>query len=268
MSDDEVDEYGDQYELPTFFRRVLSVADAPLRRRQVERHFTTVDAETVADHLQAVIVRAARGEARANELLFPITEFINSATVPEALALEAIDLAGRDADLHGVSWLLLEPPPARVIDQRALTKMASQGQSLGHRKSEAGRSDPRTLDRLTRDDHPMVIERLCMNPRVQESHIMTIVTRRPTLPELIATVAASPRWYQRPRIREAIVHNPYGPTGLSLRALVTLTHRHWLSMRHAQQVHPAVRGFAAYLCNLREGDARGPTPAALTETKH
>lgn len=262
------DEYGDQFELETFLRRVLSVADPPLRRRQVERHFTTVDAAVVAEHLQAILARAARGDRRAYEILFPITEFIHTATVPEALALEAIDLAARDADHHGVAWLLLDPPPARSIDGRALQRMAVQSRSLGHRRAEAGRSDPRALERLVLDDHPMVIERLCQNPRVQESHVMTIVTRRPTLPKLIAAVAASPRWYQRGAVREAIVNNPFGPTGLALRALPTLNHRQWQGLRHAQQVHPAVRGFAQYLCNLRDGDASGPGPDSLTETVH
>ncbi len=103
MSDGGSSEYGDQFELETFLRRVLSVTDPPLRRRQVERHFTTVDAATVAEHLQELLVRSVLGDQRASEMLIPISEFIHSATVPEAMALEAIDLAARGADHHGVA---------------------------------------------------------------------------------------------------------------------------------------------------------------------
>lgn len=266
MSDDE--EYGDQYELPTFVRRVLSVIDAPLRRRQVERHLTTVDAPTVAEHLQSILTRAVRGDGDALEMLFPIGEFINTATEPEAHALDAIDLAARRNDLHGVAWLLLSPAPSRVIDARAMARMSVQGQPLGFRKAAAGRSDPRVLERLCLDDHPMVIERLCTNPRVGENHVMTIMTRRPTLPALIETVARSPRWYRRVQVREALVHNPYGPTGLALRALPTLPARSWASVQHAQQVHESVRAFATYLLALRTDDDAGPAPGAIQETLH
>ncbi len=259
--------YGDQYDLATFVRRVMSVIDAPLRRRQVERHFTTVDPATVASHFQTVLERAVAGESDAYQMLFPIGEFVNTASTPEAHALDAIDLEARKADLHGVAWFLLTPSPAREIDERAMAKMSSQGQSLGHRRTAAGQPDLRTLERLCLDEHPMVIERLCTNPRVTEGHIMTIATRRPTLPVLLETVAASPRWYQRQTVREALVNNPFGPTGIALRALPTLPARAWKSVQHAPQVHEAVRGFAAYLCALRDGES-GLSPDSLIETVH
>jgi hypothetical protein len=126
--------------------------------------------------------------------------------------------------------------------------------------------DPRALEQLTLDDHWMVIERLCVNPRVQESHIMTIVTRRPTMPELINTVARNNRWYRRPSIREAMVQNPFGDTALALRTLPTLSPQHWKSIQHASQVHRAVRGFAGYLVALGQSDDAEPGPASLVET--
>ena len=268
MAGDGSDEYGDQFELETFFRRVLSVTEPRLRRRQVERHFTTVDAETVAAHLQQTLELSVAGDSRANELLFSVGEFVHTVAAPEALALEAVDLVARRNDQHGVAWFLMDPPPARVIEDRALARMASQSQSLGHRRSAAAQADPRALERLLLDDHPMVIERLCQNPRVLETHVMTIVTRRPTLPVLIATVAAHPKWFRNPRVREGIVNNPYGPTGLALRALPTLTHSQWAAIRHASQVHATVRGFAEYLCNVREGRTDGPSPSDLAEPLH
>lgn len=261
------DEYGDQYDLETFVRRLMSVQDAPLRRRQVERHFTTVDPETVATHLQAVIEACVVGDAASHEMLFSVGEFVNSATTPEAHALDAVDLAARRQDQNAVAWFLLSPAPAREIDARALANMSVQSRPLGYRKSEAARSDPRVLERLLLDDHPMVIARLCQNPRVSQPQMMTVVTRRPTLPNLLETVASFPRWYRQQPIREALVNNPYGPTGLAIRALPTLPYAAWKSIQHAPQVHEAVRGFAAYLCAVREGTPR-PSPAILSETVH
>jgi hypothetical protein len=262
------DEYGDQYEFDTFVRRVLSVIDPPLRRRQVERHLLTVDAATVSEHLQELFTRAARGDADASAMLMPLALFVQSAGEHETLALEAIDLAARREDRHAVAWFLLDPPPSRVIEERAMARMTAQSQSLGHRKAAAARSDPATLERLTHDDHPMVIDKLCQNPRVTEQHIMTIITRRPTLPALIETVAAHARWLQRPTVREAIVYNPYGPTGLALRLLPTLSVRTWEAVRFAAQVHPAVQGFAEYLLATRAGEPDAPSPDMMRDTRH
>ena len=267
MSDGD-EEYRDQYDVATFRRRVLSVSDPSLRRRQVERHVLTVDAPTVVDHLQQVMRAAALGSADDAEIVLTFAEFIGRASGEESLALEALDLEARDSGRHAVAWMLLEPRPARSIDHRALTQMQRQAQSLGYRKAQAMKPDPRWLDQLARDDHWMVIEKLCQNPRTSEAHIMTVVTRRPTIPELIDTVAGSLRWYRRPSIREAIVMNPYADTGLCLRTLATLSPKQWTTVQHAQQVHEAVRRFAQYLSSLRVAADPEPGPDSLGETIH
>ena len=262
------DDYGDQYDVATFRRRILSVADPPLRRRQIERHVLTVDAPTVVEHLQEIAVGAARGEGMDAEILFAFAEFVGRAEGEQSFALEALDLHARQEGLHAVSWMLLEPRPQRAIDARALAQMQRQTQSLGFRKAQAMKPDPRALERLSQDDHWMVIEKLCMNPRTTEANVMTIVTRRPTLPRLIQTVASCNRWYRRSKVREAVVMNPFADTGLCLRTLATLAPRQWASIQHASQVHESVRAFARYLCALRRSDDAGPGPDSLGETTH
>ena len=120
------EEYRDQYDVATFRRRVLSVSDPSLRRRQVERHVLTVDAPTVVDHLQQVMRAAALGSADDAEIVLTFAEFIGRASGEESLALEALDLEARDSGRHAVAWMLLEPRPARSIDHRALTQMQRQ----------------------------------------------------------------------------------------------------------------------------------------------
>jgi hypothetical protein len=234
----------------------------------MERHVLTVDAPTVVAHLQEVMRAAAMGSADDAEIMLTFVEFVNRADGEQLIALEALDLDARDSGRHAVSWMLLEPQPARSIDQRALTKMQRQAQSLGFRKAQAMKPDVRRLEQLARDDHWMVIEKLCQNPRTSEAHIMTVVTRRPTIPRLIDTVAGSVRWYRRPSIREAIVMNPFADTGLCLRTLATLSPRQWTTIQHAPQVHESVRRFASYLCSLRVAADPGPGPDSLGETIH
>jgi len=262
-SDPDADGYRDQYAYDTFLRRITSVQDPELRRNQVRRHVVTVDAETVAAHLQRALRDAVRGDPEAREVLLPFVEFVASATPAQQNVLDALDLAARALDAHGVAWLLLDPPPARHIEARALKAMRVESQSLGHRKANAALQDRRMLERLVYDDHPMVIERLLRNPRVVESHVMTIATRRPTTPELLAVVASSPRWMRAPHIREGLVQNPYASTGVALRLLPTVRASIWEALPHASEPHPTVKQFARYLLALRERDDAEPAPDAL-----
>ena len=257
------DEYGDQYDLETLLRRVTSVADPRLRRRQLERHITTVDAPTVAAHLQSVIAGAVLGDLRSQDAVLPLAELVGAPSEWASGSLEAVNLEARKQDHRALGWFLLEPPPARVIDPRAAQRMTRQQQPLGVRRAQAMVGDARTLEQLALDDHPWVIERLLTNLRLPESLVMTIVTRRPTRPELVEQVAQSAKWYSRPVIRSAIAQNPYASTGLALRTLPTLGGRGCEAIRHAPQVHEAVRGFSEYLCRLRDGDPRGPGPESV-----
>jgi hypothetical protein len=262
-SDPDEDGYRDQYAYDTFLRRVTSVRDPELRRNQVRRHVVTVDPETVAAHLQRALRDAVRGVPDAGEVVLPLVEFIASASSAQQTALDAVDLAARAMDAHGVAWLLLDPPPARRIDARTLKSMRVESQSLGHRKAHAALQDRRMLERLVYDDHPMVIERLLRNPRVVESHVMAIATRRPTTPELLGVIASSPRWMRVPRVREGLVQNPYASTGMALRLLPTVRASIWESLPFASEPHAALKQFAQYLVALRERDDAEPAPDTL-----
>ena len=263
------EDYGDQYDVETFLRRVLSVVDPALRRRQVERHLTTVDAPTVAAHIHEVLERSTTGDERANAMLLPLIAVVDRPDGANAFAVEAVNLEARAQGLATLSWWLLDPPPFRAIDPRQVKHASSASQSLGHRRAAAATStDPRELERLALDDHPMVVDRVCANPRTQESHIMAVVTRRPTRPDVLDAVALHARWLQRLPVRESLVMNPFARTGLALRLLPTLGGPRWASIRHAGQVHPAVSAFAAHLCRVRDGEEVLEGPESLAETRH
>lgn len=155
--------------------------------------------------------------------------------------------------------MLIDPPPAREIDN---LRMQQRGRalSLGERRALAAGWDPRNLERLLMDHEPMVIDKLCANPRLGEQHVLSIVTRRPVPPGLLRVVAQHNRWYCRAVVREAIVQNPYGPTGLALRTLPVVP---WITVdrvRFAGDLHPAMQRFAEYLRQVRAGRDEGPTP--------
>lgn len=256
----ERDDELDQYHVETFVRRVTSVLDAGMRRRQIQRHLLTVDAATAAGHLQQVLADAIRGSGPAREVMTAFAEFCLTLEPRETLALEAINLVARTENLHGVGWLLLDPEPARRIDPARLRRDRAPTVTLGERRAQAAGWDPRVLERLSRDSEPLVIERLCANTRLSEPLLLSIATRRPIAPELLTIIARHARWYIRPVVREALVQNPYGPTGLALRTLPLLSQPVIERVVHSSELHPAVRGFATYLLRLRRGETDGPAP--------
>lgn len=266
MSDDET--YGIRYDWETFLRRVLVVRETAMRRRQLHRQLMTLDAETAAEHLERCVRETVRGNDEARDVLFAFAAFVDQAEGREGVALDAIDLEARRAGRTAVNWLLLDPPPARAIDGLRLQQARGRALTLGERRAAAAGWDPRMIERLTLDNEPMVIDRLCANPRLGEPHVLAILTRRPTRPELITTVARHERWYARSAVREAIVQNPYGPTGLALRTLPIAPWGIVERVQHAGDLHETVRTFARFLCLLREGREDGPHPDSLVPTLH
>lgn len=256
------EEQGDQYELATLLRRITSVAEPAMRMRQVQRHIASVDPETAAAHFQEVLRRSLRGDGDAAEVMLALSSYLD---VEEPPQLDAIDLAARREGHHGVAWLLLNPPPARETDLNALRLRAGRGITLGERKAAARGWDRQLLERLLMDVDPSVIDLLCANTRLGEQHVLSVVSRRPTNPEVIQVVARHPRWYARARIREGIAQNPYGPTGLALRTLPLVSQRTIERVAVAGDLHPTMKEFARYLVSLRSGEADGPAPGARDE---
>jgi hypothetical protein len=247
---------GDQYEFDTFVRRLSSIADPVMRRRQLQRHVLSVDAETFARHLHEVLVRGIRGDELCAELMHSVLEYIDLADGRDLLALEAVNLAARREGLLGLGWMLLRPDPMLSVE-RLILRQRGRAMSLGERKSVATGFDRTALERIVHDTDPAVIERLCRNPRVLEQHILTVVTRRPTMPEILRVVAREPRWSRRATIREAIAQNPYTDTGMAIRMLPGLPIPALERLRYASELHPAVRDFAAWLLALRVGQEEG-----------
>jgi hypothetical protein len=247
---DEFPEQGDQFDIATLIRRMASISDPTMRRRQLQRHVLSVDAATFAQHLEYIVSHAIRGQAIAAELLLSVCEYIHRAEGRDAIALEAVNLEARSAGYSSLCWMLLRPEPYRAIDKLIL-RQKGKPMSLGERKAEAVGWDPTKLERLIHDNDPTVLEKLCKNPRIQEQHIMAIASRRPTLPILLDVLVREPRWGRRARVRETLVQNPYIETGTALCFLPTVPATALERIQCATELHPAVLDFSRYLLAAR-----------------
>ncbi len=129
----------------------------------------------------------------------------------------------------------LGPPPDPIIERI----------SLGHRKTAARGGRGQLLDRLLKDPDPVVVVEALRNPRLRESEVLAIASRRPAPEIVFANLAASSSWIARPAIRNAIVMNPYSPPSLSVMLLVTLNGGSLAEIAKDEAVHPSVRDGAA-----------------------
>lgn len=93
---------------------------------------------------------------------------------------------------------------------------AGRSLTLGERKALARRPDRRKIDKLLRDPHPDVIRLLLNNPRLTEDDVLVIASKRPSRSDVQAELARHPRWSVRPRVRMALVLNPWTPPEIAV----------------------------------------------------
>ncbi len=124
--------------------------------------------------------------------------------------------------------------------------------TVGKRRMIAKTGDRDYIDRFVFDRHPLVIENLLDNPKLDQSDVLRIVTRRPTRPELLYRVARHGTWFGRKSVRKGLAHNPYTPTGLGLKLLPTLGIDILRKIQYGSDLHPALIDAADHLVTLRE----------------
>ncbi len=90
---------------------------------------------------------------------------------------------------------------------------------LGLKKSLAKMAVGSVLLKLLQDPDPEVIALCLHNPRLVESHLYKVISRKDTKAETIHLIAEHPNWSSRSLIRFALVRNEHTPLALSERFL-------------------------------------------------
>lgn len=149
----------------------------------------------------------------------------------------------------------------RVIDEVVELKASLDGTrpvvpnsrplTLGERKSLARRKRSDTLLQLLADPHPQVVEILLGNPHLIERDVLTIASRRPTLPECQRAIFFSSRWRPRYRVRRALVLNPYSPAAVGMLLVPTLRGSDLAALAADAQLPMLLRQQAVAVSQLR-----------------
>lgn len=224
--------------------------------------------DEVAEALEEVAMLAEQADPRAREALAaalptltdPVKDdFVGTlrTAAQESGHFALARLLRRRAGLRDGAHEVPEPNvrhPGEARVGRALT--------LGERKALARARNRDVLDRLLRDPHPHVIRNILENPRITEADVVRLAARRPTYPDVQSEIARSARWGVSPRVRLALVQNPYTPPSISVPLLPLLIRPELDQVRAAADLPPIVRSAAVELLGRRP-----PIPVSGPETK-
>jgi hypothetical protein len=237
-----------------WLKSVPTLREPQMRAALVGADLAAEDLDRVAEALEHVALLAEQADERAREVLGAATPYLGDRGAEERVdALR--EVARRDGLLALERLLRRRPAPelsAPEPGQRGAADLrAGRALSLGERKALARRPDRFTLDRLLRDPHPHVIRTLLANPRVTEDDVVRLAAKRPTYGDLQSEIAKSPRWSIQPRVRLALVQNPFTPAAIAVPLLPLLVRSDLAQVAQATDLPAVVRAGALDLLERR-----------------
>jgi len=167
--------------------------------------------------------------------------------------LDTILQAGRDEGcVAAVQWLLSDSASGERggTDSDNLIDQELRSVTLGDRRARARRATGELVNRLAVDPDPGVITNLLNNPRVTESVVLAICSRRPTISPPLEAVLRAPRWLRRYRVKVALIKNPYLRQKYAVNLLPCLNKKDLVSVRDDESLAPTLRLAAQRLLDV------------------
>jgi hypothetical protein len=246
-------------------RVLLSLPDVTLRVGWLRSHLSELRDSDAAEVLSSLCEEGERANPDSREALLivamllaadgdsPFVERLRH-HAEERRLLSLARLLRRGADAAASARSLSEPPVPDYGAGRELT--------VGERRSLARSPNRRVLEKLLRDPHPLVLRQLLGNPRLTEDDVVRLAARRPLHSAIVETLAESPRWLRRPRVRLTLLLNPGTPEPVSMPLLAVCTRCELLEVVHGVDAPLALRGSAQ---ELLERSPPLPRGAAASE---
>ena len=231
-------------------RVLLSLPDITLRVGWLRAHLGELRDTEAAQVLSSLCEDGERADPDSREALLVVAMVLaaegDSAFVERLrqhaderrlLSLARLLRRGSDSPLSG--GRRSEPPVPDYGTGRELT--------VGERRTLARSNNRRVLEKLLRDPHPLVLRQLLGNPRLTEDDVVRLAARRPLHRTIAPTLADSPRWLRRPRVRLTLLLNPGTPEAISMPLLAVCTRTELLEVVHGVDAPLALRGAAQEL---------------------
>lgn len=248
-------------------RRIASLPELPMRMQVLRGMLEDLPSEVGAFVLDHFVRGSLRGDEPCQGAILALAGLLIRLEAgvddrPGKPLLRALhEAAHRQGRAHVVA-LLLPLPPHREVENRPMLlqgpKIADRDVSLGERRQLAASGNRTMLEKLLMEHNPMVVRRLCANPRLRERDVISMIVRRPTLPEALIEVGLSTRWLVQYEVRRALILNPFAPAGIGMKLLPMLQHHDLLDVAKSSELHPELHASARLLVRLREVQPQAP----------
>ena len=244
---------------------VLSLQDTELRLHYLKTELARAADRAIATVLDALCVEAEQADPQASELMLTVTLLL---TQPDQAELRSrLRECAREEPLLALGRLLRvrtsrQPAPCEpgTDPTRIATGPSGRALTLGERKSLARKPSREALERLFLDPDPQVTRQLLQNPRVTENDVIALAARRPAHQAVLAEVVRHPRWAPRPRVRMALIQNPYAPPELVTPLVALLRRQELEQVLQATDLAAVVRATATEFLARRPPVRMEPSP--------
>ncbi len=238
-------------------RTIGALPELAMRRAALDRHIGALSTEEAVWWIDQLLRGALWGRSPEIDAMMACSDWlIRLRAEDEYTRLQKLFEEAHNSRRQSVVMLLRDPPPHLIMPKKAklpeVNLQMGREISLGERRSMARGRDKRLLERLLLDPSPLVLEKLLDNPNVRTEDILMVASRRPTKPELLQPIVFHKRWFRELTVREAIVFNPYTPTGISLKLLPTLPIQLLRRVRDAGDLHEVLQETGEMFVSLRE----------------
>lgn len=234
-----------EFDIERWFRRLISLPESRMCVVVASEALALATDTDVVRLFAQSLKRAARRRSGFDRVLDALCIAVGTPSLFAYERLRAAYEIALDSGLDDVAQLLLSSKTHRVAGggELELDPLLAE-MSLGHRKSLARTADRDRIARFVHDTDPTVINNLLMNPKLLESDVLRMVSKRPIGDGVLDIVARS-RWFDRYLVRKAIVFNPYTPVDLALRTLRHLLDPDLREVAADANLHPLVRTAAS-----------------------
>lgn len=239
-------------------RGIGGLPEIAMRRARLDQSLRSLEPEIAVWSLDQLVRGALWGRTPEIDAMLACTSWLIRLREDKTAYtfLQELYQYAHDSNRMAVLFMLRDAPPHRALPPNArlpeVRLPINREVTLGERRQMAAGGNRQILERLIHENSPLIIEKILGNPQIRLSDVLTIASRRPTLPELLREVVMHESWFKEHQIREALVYNPYLPTGMAVRVLPTLHIDVLRKIRFAGDLHPMVQEAAGLFVDLRE----------------
>lgn len=243
--------------------------DSSMRRGAIDAFFAQRAPDEAAAELDALLRRVMIGDPDARQIALDLALWIGETRAPASLVadptrprrlrgLAAVRAAATAGEHEAVAAILAEGPAAKSLPRHGRLAEVGLDVEMPLDAFPLFRwSMERTLvmrERLRGHHDARMIRRLLDLRQLRSRDVALVAARRPTSVDIVRAIALSRRWMYVAAVREALVLNPFTPTGIAAPLLPTVdvATLRWLASAGAAAAEVATAARA--LLALRKND--------------